>query len=111
MAGSWGEQLIGGKQAQAGGGNPINVGGSVTGRAFNCPGGICVFSVAGTFNGATIALYVLGPDGVTWLPAGAQTTLVAPGMGVAYLPPCQIQAQVSGGPPSGIFASIARVVD
>jgi hypothetical protein len=104
MPASWGELLIGTKQ-----GTTI-VGGAATGPAFNCPGGICVFSVVGTFSGATIALYVLAPDGVTWLNAGTNTTLTANGMGVAYLPPGQIQAQVSGGPPSGVFAAIARVV-
>lgn len=107
MAGSWGAQLIGGLNTAT---PPVNVGGTATGAAVDCPGGIMQFSVAGTFGGATVALYVLGPDGVTWLNAGVNTTLTAAGMGIAYLAPCQIQAQISGGPPSGIFASIARVV-
>ncbi len=110
MAGSWGAQLIGGMQPGAGGGNPVNVGGAVTGPLVDCPGGIMVFSVAGTFGGATITLSVLGPDGVTMIPAGSATTLTTAGMGIAYLPPCQVQAVVTGGPPSGLFATLARVV-
>jgi hypothetical protein len=83
---------------------------TATGAQFSWPGGICIFAVAGTFGGASISLNVLGPDGVTSLVAGAATTLTAPGMGVAYLPPCQVQAVITGGAPSGIFASLARVV-
>lgn len=106
MAASWGALLIG---------NPINAagvttGGVATGPLIDCPGGIMVFSAAGTFNGATINLQFLGPDGQTLITAGAATTLTAAGAGVAYLPPCQVQATVTGGPPSGMFASIARVV-
>lgn len=104
MSGSWGELLIGTKRGDA------TVGGATTGPAFDCPGGLCIFSVVGTFAGATIALFVLGPDGATWINAGVNTTLTAAGMGTVQLPPCQVQAQVSGGPPSGIFAALARVV-
>jgi len=75
------------------------------------PGGLAVFSVSGTFGGATVKLQLLGPDGATLLDAGAATTLIAPGMGLAYLPPGQVQATVVGGPPSGISASLARVVN
>lgn len=110
MAASWGAQLLGGLQPQAGGGNPINVGAAVTGPLVDCPGGVCVFSVAGTFGGATVTLEVLGPDGSTMLVAGAATTLAAPGMGVVTLPPCMVQAVVAGGAPAGLFASLARVV-
>jgi hypothetical protein len=104
MSGSWGELLIGTKQGTT------TVGGAATGSAFTCPGGLCVFSVVGTFGGATVALYVRGPDGTTWLNAGVNTTLTAAGMGTVYLPPCEVQAQISGGAPSGIFAALARVV-
>lgn len=105
MAASWGAQLIGGLNN-----NGQNVGGTTSGSLVDCPGGICVFSVAGTFGGATVKLQVLGPDGSTLIDAGSATTLTAAGMGVVYLPPCQVQATIVGGSPSGIFASIARVV-
>jgi hypothetical protein len=106
MSASWGALLLG---------NPINAAGqttgvAVTGLPVDCPGGIMAFAAAGTFGGATITLSILGPDGVTMLPAGTATTLTVAGTGVAYLPPCQVQAIVTGGAPSGLFASIARVV-
>lgn len=75
------------------------------------PGGRAVFAVIATFNGATIKLQMLAPDGVTLLDVSAtQTNLTANGAGVVDLPPCQVQATVVGGPPSGVYASIARVV-
>lgn len=101
MAGSWGAQLIGSGVT----------GGTATGALVDCPGGVCVFAVvASAWNGATVKLQVMGPDGATLIDAGVNTTLTANGMGVAYLPPGQIQATVVGGPPAGVFASIARVV-
>jgi hypothetical protein len=105
MAASWGAQLIGGSN-----GAGQNVGGVASGPLIDCPGGLCVMTAAGTFNGCTVAPELLGPDGVTMLPAGLATTLTAPGVGLVYLPPCQIQAVVTGGPPTGLFVSIARVV-
>lgn len=107
MAASWGAFLIGTFPPAV----PTATGGSATGPLVDCPGGVMVVSVCGTFGGASIALNVLGPDGVTMIPAGAATTFTAAGMGVVYLAPCQIQMIVTGGPPSGIFASIARVVE
>lgn len=106
MSGSWGQQLIGGINPATG----VNVGGSVTGPLFDCPGGRMVYSAVGTFGGATVALNVLAPDGVTLLPVGASTNLTAAGYVVVDLAPGQVQAVITGGAPSGIFASIARVV-
>lgn len=73
------------------------------------PGGMGVFTVVGTFGGATVSLQFVGPDGTTLIDAGLGTTLTANGAGVFYLPPCPIQATVTGGPPSGIYAHVARV--
>lgn len=105
MAASWGQQLIGGMNSAG-----VNVGGVATGQLWDCPGGSCVMAAAGTFNGCTVTLQLLGPDGVTLLTAGIATTLTAPGLGLVQLPPCQIQATVTGGPPAGLFVTIARVV-
>jgi hypothetical protein len=70
-----------------------------------------VCAVVATFNGATIKLQMLGPDGSTLLDVSAsQTNFTANGAGVVDLPPCTIQMTVTGGPPSGVFASIARVI-
>lgn len=100
MAGSWGAQLIGSG----------TTGGTASGQPVDCPGGLCVVSIVGTFNGATIKLQLLGPDGTTLLDAGAATTFTANGNGLVYLAPGQIQGTVVGGPPAGVFMSIARVV-
>jgi hypothetical protein len=108
MAASWGQQLIGGPP-NASGGNP---GGVATGNLYDCPGGIMVIAaVATAWGGATATLNMLGPDGVTLLPVSAtQSTFTANGVGTIYLPPCQIQMVVTGGPPTALFVSIARVV-
>lgn len=80
-----------------------------TGNAFLWPGGQGVFSAAGTFNGATVKLQFLGADNVTWVDAGAATTLTVAGAGVFILPPCRIRAAVTGGPPASMFANVGRV--
>lgn len=73
------------------------------------PGGQGVFTVTGTFGGATVKLQFLGPDGSTYFDAGQYTTVTAAGGGCFILPPGQIQAVTVGGSPSGIFATAARV--
>jgi hypothetical protein len=73
------------------------------------PGGVGVFSVVGTFTGCTVTLEFLGPDGVTYLPAGSATTLTSAGAGVFYLPHRLIIAVISGGSPSGIYAEAGLV--
>lgn len=101
MSASWGAQLIG----------QGTTGGTASSGLVDCPGGRMVFAVVATFNGATIKLQMLGPDGQTLIDVSpSQTNLTANGAGVVDLPPCQVQATVVGGPPSGVFASIARVV-
>ena len=108
MAGSWGQQLIGGPP-NASGGNP---GGTATGLQYDCPGGLMVVAaVASVWAGATATLNMLGPDGSTLLPvSGSQATFTANGVGTIYLPPCVLQVTVSGGPPTALYYSIARVV-
>lgn len=107
MAASWGAQLIGGMNS-----NGQNVGGTATGPLVDCPGGLCVFAVvAAAWGGATVKLQMLGPDGQTLIDVSpTSANLTANGNAAVYLPPCQIQATVVGGPPTGVFASIARVV-
>ena len=73
------------------------------------PGGQGLFAVAGTFNGATIKLQYILPDGVTLVDAGAATTFTAAGGGLFTLPPGPIQATVTGGPPAGVFAAASRI--
>lgn len=85
------------------------VNGTATSPAKSWKGGVGVFAVVGTFTGATVTLQFLGPDSATWVTAGSATTLTAVGAGVFYLPACQIRALISGGPPSGVYAT-AEVV-
>jgi hypothetical protein len=108
MSGSWGQQLIGGPPNDSGG----NPGGTATGKQYTCPGGLMVVAAAASaWAGATATLNMLGPDGATLLPVSAsQSTFTANGVGTVYLPPCVLQVVVTGGPPTALFFSIARVV-
>lgn len=82
---------------------------SATGSPVFWPGGIGVFDCVGTFGGATVSLQFLGPDGVTYINAGTNTNLTSAGGGVFYLGATMIQAAVTGGVPSSLYAS-ARLV-
>lgn len=82
---------------------------SATGSATQWPGGTGVFAAAGTFGGATVSLQFLGPDGSTWIDAGSDTTLTTAGGGGFFLDSGQIRAAVSGGSPSGLYASANQV--
>lgn len=78
--------------------------------AVNWPGGVGVFSAVGTWNGATLTLEFIGPDGATLVVAGTGTTFTANGAGVFYLPECQVRAIVSSpGGSTSLTASISRV--
>ncbi|MDE2097310.1 MAG: hypothetical protein KGL39_08715 [Patescibacteria group bacterium] len=83
--------------------------GNASGTLKSWPGGMGVFTVAGTFGGATVKLQFQGPDGTTLIDAGTATTLTAVGAGVFYLPPGQIVATVVGGTPSGLYVTASRV--
>lgn len=90
---------------------------SATSASVLWPGGEGVLMIAGTFGGTSATLEALGPDGSTWLPvkamdpAGVQTTvaLTAAGMIGFRLPPGSIRCVLTGGTPSGIHATAARV--
>ena len=83
--------------------------GTATGPQVQWPGGRGVFTAAGNFSGATVALQMLGPDGATWFNTGTDTTLTSAGVGAFDLPPAQVRANVTGGPPIGMYAGAARV--
>lgn len=82
---------------------------AATGSASQWGGGSGVFSVCGTFGGATVSLQFMGPDGATWIDAGGYTTLTANGGGGFVLPPSKIRAYVSGGTPSALYAQAEQV--
>lgn len=84
--------------------------GSATGSAKRWPGGVGVFTVSGTFSGATIKLQRLLPGGSTYVDVGVYTTLTAEGMGGFTLDECDVKVTISGGPPSGIYAYIAPLI-
>ena len=104
MAASWGQILA----------NPNTAAGTAiqAGTQWDCPGGIMVIAaVASAWNAATATLQMLGPDGATFLPVSpSQATFTANGVGTVYLPPCVITLTVTGGTPTALYCSIARVV-
>jgi hypothetical protein len=78
------------------------------------PGGRGTFSVwAGTFSGATVKLQWSMDGGTTWQDVDASgdtyVTKTAVGSGNFELPICKIRAAITGGPPSGIYASALRI--
>jgi hypothetical protein len=104
MAASWAAILA----------NPNTAAGTAiqAGTQVDCPGGIMVIAaVSSNWNGATATLNMLGPDGATLLPVSpSQAVFTANGVGIVYLPPCVIVLTVTGGTPTALYASIARVV-
>lgn len=77
--------------------------GSATGSALTWGGGPGIFTVVGTFSGATCKLQMLGPDATTYVDVYG-CSLTAAGMLPFTLPAGTIRAAVTGGPPSGIYA-------
>lgn len=95
--------------AVAAGEYPLIVNAATSGSAVAWPGGRGVFSVfAGTFAGATVKLQ-WSLDNSNWLDVDQSgdtyVTKTAAGAGAFELPECWIKAVVSGGPPSGIYAT------
>ncbi|HVY97884.1 MAG TPA: hypothetical protein VHA35_00180 [Dongiaceae bacterium] len=81
--------------------------GNATGGAYVWNGGKGSFLVhADTWNGATVKLQVLGPDHLTWIDTGTDTTLTADGGGNFELPPGQLRAAVVGSP-TAVYAVAA----
>jgi hypothetical protein len=70
------------------------------------PGGIGVFAASSSsWNSATVTLEWVGPDGATLIVAGTNTTCTANCNGVFYLPAGKIEAVVSGGTPTALYAA------
>jgi hypothetical protein len=82
---------------------PLITNGTATGAAQPWQGGSGVLSAVGTFNGATIALQFLLPDGATWFTTAA--SLTAAGTAAFSLPAGQIRALVTGGPPAAMYVN------
>ncbi len=72
-------------------------------------GGIGEFTATSSnWNSATATLEFLGPDGVTYVAAGSNTTCTANCTGVFYLPPGTIKVSISG-TPTALYAAAAQV--
>ena len=82
--------------------------GTATSDPFQWPGGRGVFEVGATWNGATIELQAMLPNG-SYLAVGTDTTLTVNGRGGFDLPPCTMRVVVSGATPAAVYASVARV--
>ena len=72
------------------------------GTATQLSGGGYLFTVNGTFGGATVTLMVSGPDGTLQASACALTSAGSCSINIGQ--GASVQAQVSGGSPSGLFA-------
>lgn len=82
---------------------------SVTGGGVTVGGGSYVFTVDGTFGGATVALQIRSPDGSSWL-AITDASFTAEGNCVVELGDgSEVRVTVTGGSPSALYANIARV--
>lgn len=82
---------------------------SSTGDRHEWDGGSARLAVAGTFGGATVKMQVLGPDGATWIDAGPGATFTAAGHCALTLDQCAVRMHVSGGTPSGLYATLRGV--
>lgn len=80
---------------------------SATGNPVTVPVcGYYQFAALGTFSGGTVKLQMLGPDGSTYVDV-ASSSLTAAGTALVALPAgTLVKAAITGGPPSGIYASI-----
>lgn len=75
-------------------------------------GGDYVFSVAASnFNGASVQLQSLGPDGVTYQNLGAAKTAsdATGGTGFGLGSNAVMRIAVTGGTPTGLYASLSRI--
>lgn len=78
---------------------------SATGTARAYPADTYMFIVDGTFDGATVALKMLSPDGASWMSlTGA--SLTAEGYAVLDLPAGSYRVEVSGGAPAALYAAL-----
>lgn len=74
-------------------------------------GGDYIWSVVGTFGGASVQLQALGPDGATYQNIGAAKTApdTTGGTGVGLGTNATVKAVVTGGTPTGLFATLSRI--
>ena len=89
---------------------PLIVNAAVTGPAVPITrGGTYSFSCLGTFSTATVALQILGPDGATYIAIPNASFTAAGVMSVDLPAGSTVKAVVTGGPPTGIYASLSLI--
>lgn len=82
---------------------------SATGSAASVRGGLHAFAVDGTFSGATVKLQLLSPDGVSFIDVPDASFTVEGVIGVELPGGSTVKAVITGGPPSGIYATLSLV--
>jgi len=82
---------------------------AATGSAVKWPGGRGTFAVDGSFDGGTVTLSMIGPDGSSYLSIGEDAAFTAEGVINFDLPPTWIKAVVSGGSPNALYATAEKI--
>ena len=82
--------------------------GSTSGKGVEFLRGVYAFASVGTFGGTTVTLERKMADD-SWLSVGSDVELTAPGQAKATIPTGTYRAGVSGGSPSGLFASLDAI--
>lgn len=84
--------------------------GAATGTAVKVEAGRYLFGVPdGTFSNATVALQWRPESGRTMRTIDALAALTTHGYVGVWLPAGEVQATVTGGPPSGVYAYLMRL--
>ena len=82
---------------------------SATGSPVAVQGGYYSFAAVGTWGGSTLSLQLLGPDGTTYIDLGGSADLTANGAAYVSLPSGTVKAVLTGGAPSGIYATLSKI--
>lgn len=72
------------------------------------------FAVAGDFDGATVGLELLGPDGATWIAVedgSGPLAFTAAAAAIVELPAGSYRATIDGGSDPSLYATLKRVID
>lgn len=72
-------------------------------------GGTGVFQIAGTFAGATASLQCLGPDGLTAIDLGTETTVTAAAATAFIFPASKLRVAITGGLTPALYATVDPV--
>lgn len=84
---------------------------NVAAAAQGAYGGDYIWTVTGTFGGASVQLQSLGPDGSTYQNVGAAKTApdATGGTGVGIGSNATVRATITGGTPANLNATLSRI--